>query len=76
MVDCNAILWAKQEGERAIYLKFMETKDQKTKKEVRPSGAEKPISLWGAPFTEVLGALLKTKPMPKEKEKGMAKKSE
>jgi len=31
-----------------------------------PSGGEKPISLWGAPVTDVLGALLKTKPMPKE----------
>jgi hypothetical protein len=33
------------------------------------SGAEKPVSLWGASFTEVLAALLKTKPMPKEEKK-------
>ena len=33
------------------------------------SGAEKPVSLWGASFTEVLQALLKTKPMPKEEKK-------
>lgn len=45
----------------------MDTKDQKIEKEEKKSGAEKPISLWGAPFAEVLGALLKTKPMPKEK---------
>jgi hypothetical protein len=51
----------------------METKNQKSKKEVKPSGAEKPISLWGAPFTEVLGALLKTKPMPKERKDGEQK---
>ena len=33
------------------------------------SGAEKPVSLWGASFTAVLDALLKTRPMPKEKSK-------
>lgn len=38
------------------------------KKEVNIGGPEKPISIWGASFTEVLAALLKTKPMPKEKE--------
>jgi hypothetical protein len=53
----------------------MDTKDQETKKEVKPSGAEKPISLWGAPFAKVLGALLKTKPMPQEK-KQVKKKGE
>jgi hypothetical protein len=40
------------------------------KKETKPtskSGAEKPVSLWGASFTEVLAALLKTKSMPKTK---------
>jgi len=31
------------------------------------SAVEKPVSLWGAPFTEVVAALLKTKPMPKDK---------
>ena len=45
----------------------MDTKDQKTEKEVGSSGAEKPVSFWGAPFAGVLGALLKTKPMSKEK---------
>ena len=49
-----------------LTLKFMDAKDQKTEKEEKKSGAEKPISLWGAPFTDVLGALLKTKPMPRE----------
>jgi len=34
-------------------------------KERNHSGAEKPVSLWGASFTEVLAALLKTRPMPK-----------
>ena len=29
--------------------------------------AEKPVSLWGASFREVMGALLKTRPMPKER---------
>jgi len=33
------------------------------------SGAEKPVSLWGASFTDVLAALLKTKPMTKENNK-------
>ena len=36
------------------------------KKEVNKSGAEKPVSLWGASFTAVLDVLLKTRPMPKE----------
>jgi hypothetical protein len=31
---------------------------------------EKPISLAGAKFTDILKALLQTKPMPKEKIKG------
>lgn len=47
----------------------MTTKEKKIKKKDSPGGAGKPISLWGAPFTEVLGALLKTKPMPKEETK-------
>jgi len=33
------------------------------------SGAEKPVSLWGASFTDVLASLLKTKPMPKTEDK-------
>jgi len=44
----------------------MATKNPDSEKEEKKKRAEKPISLWGAPFTEVLGALLKTKPMPKE----------
>jgi hypothetical protein len=43
----------------------MNAKNQKAEKEEKPGGAEKPISLCGAPFIEVLGALLKTKSMPK-----------
>lgn len=41
-------------------------KNAKTKKK---SNAEKPISLWGASFREVVGALLKTRPMTKDGEK-------
>ena len=54
----------------------MTTKQKKkeTKKDNK-SGAEKPVSLWGASLTEVLQALLKTKPMPKEDEKESSKKS-
>ena len=44
-------------------------KKKKETKNVNKSGAEKPVSLWGASFTEVLQAILKTKPMPKEQEK-------
>ena len=47
----------------------MTVKNQKPEKEEKASGAEKPISLWGAPFTEVLAALLKTMPMPKGRKK-------
>jgi hypothetical protein len=32
-------------------------------------GAEKPVSLWGALFTDVLAALLKTKPISKNHKK-------
>jgi len=42
---------------------------KKETKNTNKSGAEKPVSLWGASFTEVLQALLKTKPMPKEESK-------
>jgi hypothetical protein len=42
------------------------TKKNETKKD-KKSGAEKPVSLWGASFKDVLQALLKTKPMPKKK---------
>ena len=44
----------------------MIAKQKKTKKKDTHSGVEKPVSLWGAPFTEVVAALLKTKPMSKE----------
>lgn len=47
----------------------MNVKNERKKKEQGKNGAEKPISLWGASFTDVLGALLKTKPMPKENSK-------
>ncbi len=47
----------------------MATKPKKKEtKNQNKSGAEKPVSLWGAPFTDVLQALLKTKPMPKKKD--------
>ena len=38
----------------------MTTSKKKKTEEIKPnkSGAEKPVSLWGASFTEVLGALL------------------
>jgi hypothetical protein len=37
------------------------------------SGAEKPISLWGASFQNVLKALLKTKPIQKDAKKQKTK---
>jgi hypothetical protein len=40
------------------------------------SGAEKPVSLWGASFTDVLAALLSTKPMPKDKDKEKSRREE
>jgi hypothetical protein len=46
----------------------MTTKSKKTEsKKDNKSGAEKPVSLWGASFTEVIQALLKTKPESKKK---------
>jgi len=48
----------------------MTTKPKKKEAiQTNKSGAEKPVSLWGASFTEVLAALLKTKPMPKDSKK-------
>jgi hypothetical protein len=47
---------------------------KKETKDVNKSGAEKPVSLWGASFTEVIAALLKTKPKPKEESKEDKKK--
>ena len=38
----------------------------------KKANAEKPISLFGAPFKDVLGALLKT-PKPKKEEKARMK---
>ena len=46
------------------------TKKKETKN-TNKSGAEKPVSLWGASLTEVLQALLKTKPMDKTKSKNI-----
>ena len=46
-----------------------EPKKKETEKNNK-SGAEKPVSLWGASFSEVLATLLKTKPMPKTEKKG------
>ena len=44
----------------------MTTKPKKEKTvAANKSGAEKPVSLWGASFVDVLAALLKTRPMPK-----------
>lgn len=39
-------------------------------KDRKNRGAEKPVSLWGASFRDVLGALLKTRPKPKAKSRG------
>lgn len=39
-------------------------KNEKVTKEKKVSPAEKPVSLWGAPFADVMKALLNTKPMP------------
>jgi hypothetical protein len=47
----------------------MDNKNAPKEPKEKRSAVEKPVSLWGAPFIEVLGALLKTKPMPKEKKK-------
>lgn len=46
----------------------MTTKTKKKTEEKKPnkSGAEKPVSLWGASFQDVIKALLKTKPEPKK----------
>jgi len=48
----------------------MLTQNKEPEKKEKRSAVEKPVSLWGASFTEVLGALLKTKPMPKEEKRG------
>jgi hypothetical protein len=49
----------------------MTTKPKKKTEEKKPnkSGAEKPVSLWGASFTDVIKALLKTKPETKKTNK-------
>ena len=45
----------------------MEEKEEKSQKK---KGPEKPLSLWGASFREVMGALLNTpKPEKEDKEK-------
>jgi len=56
----------------------MTPKIKKKTEEKKPnkSGAEKPVSLWGASFQDVIKALLETKPMLKEvigKRKGINK---
>ena len=43
--------------------------DKKKVEQKNKTTYEKPINLSGASFKEVLGALLNTKPMPKEEEK-------
>ncbi len=48
----------------------MTTKKKKQKIiNVNKSGAEKPVSLWGASLPDVLAALLKTRPLPKKRQK-------
>ncbi len=44
-------------------------KGKKPRTAPNKSGAEKPVSLHGPKFEDVLRALLKTKPQPKEKRK-------
>jgi hypothetical protein len=52
----------------------MPTKHKKDQtKQSNKSGAEKPISLWGASLPEVIQALLRTKPEPKKKVTGKKK---
>ena len=46
----------------------MDNKNAPKEPKEKRSAIENPVSLWGTSFTEVLSALLKTKPMPKEKE--------
>ncbi len=46
---------------------------KKETEKANKSGAEKPVSLWGPKFNDVLAALLKTKPMPKEVQKDHTK---
>jgi hypothetical protein len=43
-------------------------KQEKIDKQPKRPPAEKPISLAGASFKDVLAALLRTRPMPKEKD--------
>jgi hypothetical protein len=47
----------------------MTTNTKTAKKPKEKENAEKPISLSGASFTDVLAALLKTEPMPKPSKK-------
>lgn len=48
---------------------------KKETKQPNKSGAEKPVSLWGASFQDVIKALLQTKPNPKKEEKNGNKKA-
>jgi len=44
----------------------MDNKNAPKEPKEKRSAVEKPVSLWGASFTEVVKALLDTKPMPKQ----------
>ena len=46
----------------------MNDKTQEKIQEKKETPAEKPVSLWGAPFNDVINALLDTKPMAKKEE--------
>jgi len=43
----------------------MSEKNQQEKQAKEKANAEKPVSLWGAPFQDVLKVLLQTKPASK-----------
>jgi hypothetical protein len=47
----------------------MSKKTSKKKQKEKKCSAEKPVGLWGPSFHEVVGALVKAKPMPKETSK-------
>jgi hypothetical protein len=46
----------------------MAKKKAENKPKDTKSNAEKPVSLWGPSFPSVVGALLETRPMPREKD--------
>jgi hypothetical protein len=51
---------------RKVYVE-MAKKQAENKQNNKTSGAEKPVSLWGPSFREVVDALVKTKPIQKGK---------